>query len=144
VRPEARLACLGYANCLAAPKAVAPSPGLFLEYAPVLRCYRHAFSDPSCALNREHAAGLLSLLATFGAEGAQVLEYWLDASMFSGWRRPARRVPFQPGVLAADLAFYAGLGFRSATSFGVFLDAEYFATHGAPPITEYGRALREA
>ena len=32
-----------------------------------------------------------------------MLEYWLDASMFSGWRRPARRVPFQPALLAADL-----------------------------------------
>ena len=144
LRPAARLACLAYANCLAAPTAVRPGPGLFLEYAPIMRCYRHAFSDPSCALNREHAAGLPSLLAAFGAEGAQVLEYWLDASMFSGWRRPARRVPFQPAVLAADLAFYAGLGFRSATSFGVFLDADYFAAHGPPPVAEYGRALREA
>jgi hypothetical protein len=47
-------------------------------------------------------------------------------------------------VLAADLAFYASLGFRSVTTFGVYLDAEYFAMHGVPPVSEYGRALREA
>ena len=72
-----------------------------------------------------------------------MLEYWLDASMFSEWRRPARRVPFQPELLAADLEFYARLGFRSVTSFGVFLDAYYFATHGTPPVADYGHALRD-
>jgi hypothetical protein len=143
-RPEARLSCLAYANCLAAPQAVKPAPGLFLEYAPIERCYRHALADPSCELNREHAAGLPALLERFGTAGAQVLEYWLDASMFSDWRRPARPVPLRPDLLAADLDFYAGLGFHSATSFGVFLDAEYFAAYGTPPVEAYGRALRGA
>jgi len=143
-RAEARFSCLAYANCLPAPTAVAPAPGLFLEYAPIMRCYRHALSDPTCDLNREHAAGLPSLMERFGSDGAQVLEYWLDASMFSGWQRPARRVPLRPDLLAADLQFYASLGFRSATTFGVFLDADYFAAYGAPPVEEYGRALQAA
>jgi hypothetical protein len=144
IRREARLSCLAYANCLPAPAAVTPAPGLFLEYAPIMRCYRHALADPTCALNREHAAGLPPLLNQFGLEGAQVLEYWLDASMFSGWRRPARPVPLRPELLTADLQFYAGLGFRSATTFGVFLDAEYFAAYGAPPVEAYGQALKAA
>jgi hypothetical protein len=144
VCPEARLSCLAYANCLTAPTAIRPAPGLFLEYAPIMRCYRHALDDPTCALNREHAAGLPSLVEWFGFGGAQVLEYWLDASMFSGWRRPARRVPLRPKLLAADLQFYARLGFRAAISFGVFLDAEYFAAFGVPPVEEYGQALNEA
>jgi hypothetical protein len=42
------------------------------------------------------------------------------------------------------LDFYAGLGFHSATSFGVFLDAEYFAAYGIPPVGAYGRALQGA
>jgi hypothetical protein len=144
VRPDARLSCLAYANCLAPPTAVTPAPSLFLDYAPILRCYRHALADRSCALNREHADGLPALLEAFGRDGAQVLEYWLDASLFSGWRRPARRVPLRPALVAADVAFYADLGFRSATTFGVYLDADYFAAHGIPPVAEYGRALREA
>jgi hypothetical protein len=143
VRADARLSCLAYANCLSAPTSITPAPGLFLEYAPIMRCYRHALNAPTCALNREHAAGLPALLAWFGAEGAQVLEYWLDASMFSGWRRPARPVPLRPELLAADLHYYADLGFRSATTFGVFLDAEYFAAHGTPPVEAYGRALED-
>jgi Domain of unknown function (DUF4838) len=144
VRPEARLSCLAYANCLASPSTVAPDPGLFLEYAPIMRCYRHALSDPTCALNREHAAGLPLLLSVFDAESAQALEYWLDASMFSGWRRPARRVPLQPELLAADLTFYLQHGFRSVTTFGVFLDSDYFAAYGPPPVAEYGQALLKA
>jgi hypothetical protein len=144
IRPEAQLSCLAYLDCLTPPTTIAPAPGLFLEYAPIRRCYRHALSDPDCALNREHAAGLPALLAAFGSEGAQALEYWLDASMFSAWRRPARHLPFQPALLAADLVFYAGLGFHSATTFGVFLDAYYFATHGTPPVAEYGHALMGA
>jgi hypothetical protein len=143
-RPDARLACLAYLQCLPAPTQVGPAEGLFLEYAPIMRCYRHALPDPTCSLNREHAAGLTSLLEAFDTDEAQVLEYWLDASMFSEWRRPARRVPLRPDLLAADLQFYRDLGFRSATTFGVFLDPYYFATYGTPPVMEYGQALREA
>ena len=46
-------------------------------------------------------------------------------------------------IRAADLAFYAALGFRSATTFGVFLDTDYFAAYGPPPVAEYGHALRD-
>jgi hypothetical protein len=141
VRTDARLSCLAYLDCLDPPGSVPPAQGLFLEYAPIRRCYRHALSDPNCYLNRQHTAALPSLVETFGTDGAQVLEYWLDASLFSEWRRPARPVPFQPELLAADLAFYARMGFHSVTTFGVFLDAYYFATHGTPPVAEYGHAL---
>jgi hypothetical protein len=141
VRPDARLACLAYLDCLDPPGAVSPAHGLFLEYAPIRRCYRHALSDPHCDLNRKHAMALPSLVESFGTDGAQVLEYWLDASMYSEWRRPARQVPFHPELLAADLGFYARMGFHSVTTFGVFLDAYYFATHGTPPVAEYGHAF---
>jgi hypothetical protein len=141
VRSDARLSCLAYLDCLYPPRRVPPASGLFLEYAPIRRCYRHALSDPDCDLNRQHAAALPSLIEAFGTDGAQVLEYWLDASMFSEWRRPARQVPFELKLLAADLAFYGHLGFRSVTTFGVFLDAYYFATHGTPPVAEYGHAM---
>lgn len=142
VRPDARLSCLAYLQCRPAPTTIVPAAGLFLEYAPIRRCYRHPLSDPECALNREHAEELPALLERFGTDGAQVLEYWLDSSMFSEWRRPARVVPFRPEVLEADLQFYSELGFRSVTTFGVFLDAYYFATHGTPPVIAYGQALK--
>jgi hypothetical protein len=141
-RPAARLACLAYLNALAPPEQVRPAAGLFLEYAPIGRCFRHALADPACALNRPLLAGLPPLMTAFGADGAQVLEYWLDSSLFSGWKRPAARIPFSRAVLAADLATYARLGFRSVTTFGVYLDREYLALHGEPPVQEYGECLR--
>jgi hypothetical protein len=139
--PRARLACLAYANTLAAPTRVRPREGLFLEYAPIDRCFRHALADPDCALNRPFLAALPALIDAFGPEGAQVLEYWLDCSLFSGWRRPPQRVPFSRAVLEADLATYARLGFCSVTTFGVYLDAEYLERYGEPPVREYGECL---
>lgn len=140
--PRSRLSCLAYANTLVPPTRVRPDSGLFLEYAPIDRCFRHALADPDCALNRPFLAGLPALVAAFGAAGAQVLEYWLDCSLFSGWKRPPRRVPFSRAVVEADLAAYAGLGFRSVTSFGVYLDPEYLERYGEPPVREYGDCLR--
>jgi hypothetical protein len=40
----------------------------------------------------------------FPAGTAQVLEYWLDVSRFSQWKRPAVRLPWRRDVLEADLA----------------------------------------
>jgi Domain of unknown function (DUF4838) len=140
--PAARLACLAYLNALAPPERVRPVAGLFLEYAPIGRCFRHALADPDCALNRPLLAGLPALLQAFGTDGAQVLEYWLDSSLFSGWKRPAAGVPFARAVLTADLATYARLGFRSVTTFGVYLDPEYVSRYGEPPVREYGECLQ--
>src|SRR5262245_49312939 len=85
-------------------------------------------------------------LAVFGAEGAQALEYWLDVSRFSGWKRPAVRLPWNGDVFRADLATYAARDVRHVTAFAVYMDAEYVARYGEPPLEEYGRALvmREA
>jgi len=42
------------------------------------------------------------------------------------------------------VAFYTKNGFRSITSFGVYLDAEYLGNYGPPPIAEYGSVLKRA
>jgi hypothetical protein len=70
-----------------------------------------------------------------------VLEYWLDASRFSGWKRPAVKLPFNAEAFERDVRFYVGRGFERVTSFGVFLDAEYVGLHGLPPIADYGCIL---
>jgi hypothetical protein len=142
--PDARIAYLAYWNTLEPPSRVAPSRSLFLEYAPIRRNSSRPLDDPGDAANREHAEGLRRLVRAFPMEGAQVLEYWMDASRFSRWRRPSVKVPFDRDVLERDARFYAQLGFRSATSFGVFLDADYVRMHGVPPIRDYGQALAAA
>ncbi|HQK96280.1 MAG TPA: DUF4838 domain-containing protein, partial [Armatimonadota bacterium] len=139
--PHARLAALAYDNTLKAPRSVRPEPNVFLEYAPIRRDSSRPLNDPSCEENRRHAELIDPLLEVFGTEGAQVLEYWMDVSRFSGWRRPAVRLPLDSVVLEADLAFYAEKGFRHATSFGCYIDAEYVRRHGIPPVAEYGAAL---
>jgi hypothetical protein len=59
---------------------------------------------------------------------SQVLEYWLDESLF--WRAADRpnippRLPFYTEVLARDLQLYADFGFRSIVTYAVMLGKEY-------------------
>jgi len=141
VDPEARLAALAYDNTLEAPRSVRPEPNVFLEFAPIRRDSSRPLDDAGCEENRRHVEVIDPLLEVFGTEGAQVLEYWMDVSRFSAWKRPAVRLPLDPAVFEADLAFYASKGFRHATSFGCYIDAEYVRLHGMPPVAEYGAAL---
>lgn len=138
---EARLACLAYGNTLSPPTNVFPSPHVFLDYAPIRRNSGKPLDDPSDPVNADHAENLRRLVQTFDMKDAKVLEYWMDASRYSGWRRPSVPIPFRPEVWRRDAAFYAALGFRSATSFGVFLDRDYVERFGEPPVVEYGRIL---
>jgi len=142
--PEATLACLCYHETLAPPNQVKPVQGLFAEWAPIGRCYTHSIDDPNCAHNAKHLAGLRSLFEIFEPAEAQVLEYWMDASKFSRWKRPAAKLPFVPEIMKSDVACYASLGIESITSFGCFLDADYVSAHGQPPVREYGAILANA
>ena len=139
--PGAGVAHLAYATTLDAPTQVRPERGVFLQFAPILRNLGKPIGDATSEVNREHVARLGRLCQLFGPEEAEVLEYWLDASMFSRWLRPAVRLPFAREVVDADLRFYASLGFRRFSTFGVYLDEEYVRMYGEPPIREYGEAL---
>jgi hypothetical protein len=140
--PNAQLAHLAYSTTLKAPKKVKPHPGVFLEYAPIRRSY-----DLPYAQQRATNDGLINLdenLTVFPAATAQVLEYWLDVSRFSDWKRPAKKLPWSPAVFRADLETYARRGIRHVTSFAVFIDADYVRLHGEPEaLSEYGAGLRE-
>jgi hypothetical protein len=146
--PHAKLSGLAYHNTLEPLETVQPAAGIFLEYAPIRRSFHYALSDPASAINRGEVRKLQAILPTGQAgEDSQVLEYWLDESLF--WRaaeRPERlpKLPFFPDVLARDLQTYADLGFRSVVSYAVMLGKEYREQHGRPPIQEYGDALFKA
>jgi len=49
---------------------------------------------------------------------------------------------FDRRQMEEEVAFYTSRGIRSITSFGVFLDEQYFRDHGNPPIAAYGAVLR--
>jgi len=147
VSPNATLAHLAYTNTMKPPTQVKPDPGVFLEFAPIKRSWNYPLSLRGVKrgpLTHGQQLDLLDAnLELFGKDNTQVLEYWLDASMFSGWKRPPKKIPWNRVVFLDDLKTYGNRGIRHITSFGAFLDAQYMQLHGEPPIGEYGKGLGE-
>jgi hypothetical protein len=141
VDPQAQLAHIAYHNTLQAPQQITPEEGVFLEFAPF-----HRKTDlpltADVSVQREQLEALQANLAVFGVSQAQVLDYWLDVSMYSRWKRPAVVLPWREDVLLADLELYASLGVRHVTSFAVYVDTEYLAMYGEPPLSTYGCHLQ--
>lgn len=139
---QAELAHLAYANTLPPPVAIRPEPGVFLEFAPLEMRFKHPLTPLAAAENAQVLARLDANLAVFPRETAQALEYWLDDSMYSGWRKPAQPLRWSDDVFASDLDTYAARGVRRITSFAVYLDADYVARLGFPDaVARYGSML---
>ena len=128
----ATLAHLAYEPTFRPPTQIKPSPGIFLEFAPIRRSY-----DKPLAEQPEQLEFLDANIEWFGTEGAQALEYWIDVSLFTHWKRPCAKLPDRGELIAADVATYAARGLRSVTSFGVMLDAEYAESYGELPLADY-------
>ena len=147
VDPRAMLAHLVYARTLKPPTQVKPARGVFMEFAPISRRYDVPLGqrDARPPGGRSHGE-LLDLLdanlEVFGHAGAQALEYWLDVSRFSGWRRERlTKIPWNGEVFRSDLETYARRGVRHVTSFAAWIDADYVKRFGQPPLAEYGQGL---
>ncbi len=143
--PEATLAHLAYHNTLTAPVNVKPSDGIFLEYAPISRNYTEALSE-------EHQKNLRDNLTVFPAKSAHVLEYWLDASMFSRMIRVGRdnvaQVPWDLNNCERDIKLYTGLGIKSITTFATWMiSSDYIRKFGEDNtrkiVNEYGSILEK-
>lgn len=151
VDPRGTLAHVVYYNTLKPPTQVRPEPGIFLEFAPIARRYDRPLADreaqrlPTDMTHGEHLDCLDANLAVFGTEGAQVLEYWMDNSRFSGWKREqVGKLPWNREVFLADIELYAARGIRHVTQFATWLDGWYVEHFGEPPVAEYGAGLLEA
>jgi hypothetical protein len=140
---KAQLAHLAYASTLKPPSQVKPTKGIFLEYAPIKRRYDIPYSKQSGPEYADSVDLLDANLAVFGSQNAQVLEYWLDVSRFSKWKQPAVKLPWNPEVFSSDLETYGSRGIRHATTFAVFIDREYIANYGEPPLRDYGNRLAD-
>jgi hypothetical protein len=144
ISPKAQLAHLAYANTLVAPARIKAEPGVFLEFAPINRSYDRPYEQQSGPNAQDALTSLKSNLRVFPADTAQVLEYWLDVSRFSKWKRPAVQLPFRPDLVSADARAYARLGIGHITTFAVWIDADYIQRFGEPvAIQPYGQALRQ-
>ena len=141
VDPKAVVPYLAYYELMEPPTTVEPEPNVFLEFAPYTRCYLHALDDTNCATNREVFAKLKRLLEFFPATTAHVLEYYLDSSFFSYYKRPAVEVRPLRDVMKRDFDCYASLGIRSLTTFAVYLDGEYFRMYGEQGLVDYAEML---
>ncbi len=140
--PHAQLAHLAYTNTLVPPQKIVPEQGIFLEFAPIYRRYDLAYEaqqDPQLA---DGLRALDANLKVFPAETAQILEYWLDVSRFSKWKRPGVQLPWNQHVFLTDVETYARRGIRHITSFAAWIDGDYQQRFGDLSfLTQYGKGL---
>ena len=148
IDPCATLSHLAYERLMPPPQKVKPHEALFLEYAPVLRYRRNSnvYNREDLVEGGDHLQRLDALLKVFPAESAQVLEYWLDESLYCYYRKPLKRLPWDRDRTRADIAAYARRGIRNFTTFAVWLNAEYTETFGEESLDcvgEYAKLLEE-
>ena len=140
--PMARLCYLAYFGTMHKPKKIKPSPGIFLEYAPIRRDSYISIDNKYCEKNRNETAHLPELIDFFGTENSRVLEYWLDSSRFSDWKKPLRKFQFDKETMSKDVSFYRSLRFETMTSFACWLGPEYQKEYSPIDFSNYAAILK--
>ena len=135
-RPGAKLAYLAYFDTLDTPKTISPADGIFLEYAPIDKWRRSKDEIEKYRENvRRELESRMPLLNFFGAKNSRVLEYWIDNSLFSGWKKPPKQLTCDGAEAKRDIEEYVKLGFEDISCFGCFLGADYECLYGEPDIS---------
>ena len=123
---NARQCYLAYYTTIAAPEKVKPSEGIFLEYAPFHRDLAAPLNDPSSEANRKAIGAIDGLFKVFPKTHSKALDYWLDNSRNSNWKKPVQKLKFHAGTAKSDVGFYNSKGFETVTNFACFLGEEYY------------------
>lgn len=134
--PSARLAYLAYFECILPPRAIVPDTDIFLEYAPFERNFHRPLREDA------QSAPILDLLSTFGKDGAKVLDYWYDNSLYSNWTKPPREFFLEGEVMRDDFDFYQSLGFLDFSSFACYLGEDYEVLFGEVDLTPFAECYR--
>ena len=149
VNPQAKLAHLAYQGTIPAPEIVKPENDIFLEFAPFNRRWdkplreRDAIRDGMTITHGEYIDALEANLKVFPKVTAQVLEYWMDVSLFSDWKKPAVQLPWNKNVFLSDINTYAHYGIRNIIAYAVYVDAIYYETYkNVNFVQEYGDGLK--
>lgn len=137
VDSRAKLSYLAYFDTIAPPEKVRPAPGVFLEYAPMGRDFSKALADPGCEKNARELSSLAGLLRVFGTADSQALDYWLDNSMYSGWKKPPKQFAPDLAVMESDLALYRREGLDCASVFACYLGDDYLARYPFPDLSAF-------
>ena len=141
VNSRAKQSYLAYYATLPVSTNVKKRDNVFLEFAPLARDFDVSLFDESREKNYSQVKTLPALLDFFGRDDAKVLEYWMDNSLFSGWKKPPKELHFNAKTCEADVNRYKELGFTSITSFGCFLGEDYRDLYGDADLSEYDRIL---
>lgn len=149
VDPDATLAHLAYHNTTEAPKSVKPVEGIFLEFAPFFRTWDQPLANTwakgrdGVTTHAEYLRHLKENLKVFPAETAQVLEYWMDDSLFSGWNYSNLvEVPWNNDMFLKDIETYASHGIRNITCYAAYVGPSYVQKFGYPKfLDDYGQGL---
>jgi len=135
--PEATIAHLAYNQTLEAPKNVRAAEGVFLEFAPINRNYSEPLSPETVRALKENALA-------FPTFSQHILEYWLDESMFSNWKRDSLvKMDFNADECRRDVTGYRSLGAASITTFATWLGGDYVRLYGPADgiFSEYGSSF---
>ena len=139
---KAKLCFLSYVDSLSVP-TIAPDKDMFLEFAPIGR--NHAVPlDGNDEANIKNRKVLESMLKIFPPENTEILEYFLDVSLFCKWKREnAKELILDEARIRRDLAYYKRLGVSGVTTFTVYMDEKWRKEYGDGAIRLYGQLLGE-
>ena len=135
-RPEAKMAYLAYYDSMMLPENVKQDEDVFVEYAPISKYKKNA--EEAAAKEK---AMLADLLVHFGTKDSKVLEYWIDNSLFSGWRKPPKKMNADAEAAKKDVREYTDMGFEYISVFGCYLGPDYEELHGEPDISAFTKAF---
>ncbi|SFS93969.1 protein of unknown function [Porphyromonadaceae bacterium NLAE-zl-C104] len=149
INPDAMLAHLCYHNTVDPPSKIKPHEDIFLEFAPFTRSWSAPLSHTwvrsprSTLTHADYLKALRDNLKIFPVETAQVLEYWMDASLFSEWNpNNLVKIPWNDDIFMDDLDTYASLGIRNITCYTAFVGPDYVTKFGDISfLSKYGQGL---
>lgn len=130
--PNAKFAYLAYQDTLEVPENAKPEDGVFLEYAPIEK-----YKNESIDRIETERQMLLKQAEFFSWKDSKVLEYWLDNSLFSGWKKPPKEFKADGEKIKKEIAEYTALGFETISTFGCFLGEDYEELYGEADISSF-------
>ena len=137
--PNAKMAYLAYFDCIEPPKKIKPINGVFFEYAPMEK-YTLNLED-QLRTGVDETLNIPKLFSMFSKRNSKVLEYWLDNSMYSGWKKPEKKFVPDEVMIREDIDKYHKLGFEYISSFASCLGPEYMRLHGKPDISPFYNSI---